>query len=163
MDDKQALEEIYLAYQHDFLRVARKKGIAQEDALDIFQDVVIDFYQQVQNGASSINSSIKAYLLGMGRYKWYKRLNQQKQELPLVDERMVELDTEEPAALTQKQEQLRTGFSRLSPSCQEVLRMYYYRGLSLSDIVEQTQYSNTNTVKSHKSRCLKRLSELIKN
>ena len=57
-EDKQALEEVYLAYQHDFLRMARKNGLRQEDALDVYQDVVIDFYQQLLNGASTINSSI---------------------------------------------------------------------------------------------------------
>ena len=162
-EDKQALEEVYLAYQHDFLRMARKNGLRQEDALDVYQDVVIDFYQQLLNGASTINSSIKAYLLGMGRFKCYKRLSQQRQELPLVADRIMESPVAQAPNLTEEQEQLRIGFSRLSPSCQEVLRMFYYRGLSLSDIVEQTQYNNTNTVKSHKSRCLKRLSELIKN
>ena len=151
--DRQALEEVYLAYQQDFLRLAQKYGLRQDDALDVYQDVVIDFYQQLQSGPSAINSSIKAYLLGMGRYQCYKRLRQQQKEVPL---------DEEAPGLTQRQEKLRKAFGLLSPSCQVVLRLFYYRGLSLSDIVEQTKYNNTDTVKSHKSRCLKRLAELIK-
>lgn len=160
--DRQALEEVYLAYQQDFLRLAQKYGLRQDDALDVFQDVVIDFYQQLQSGASAINSSIRAYLLGMGRYQCYKRLRQQQKEVPLDEEAALTIATEEAPGLTQRQEKLRKAFGLLSPSCQVVLRLFYYRGLSLSDIVEQTKYNNTDTVKSHKSRCLKRLAELIK-
>lgn len=162
-DDKRALEEVYLANQTDFLHFARKQGLLQEDALDLYQDVVIAFYQQVLNGTSSITSSIKSYLMGMGRYKFYERLRQQKRHQPLPQEQVAEVPAEKPLALSLEQEQLKEGFAKLSPSCQEVLRLFYYRGLSLGEIVEQTVYENTNTVKSHKSRCLKRLSKLINN
>ena len=82
--------------------------------------------------------------------------------MPLDEEAALTIATEEAPGLTQRQEKLRKAFGLLSPSCQVVLRLFYYRGLSLSDIVEQTKYNNTDTVKSHKSRCLKRLAELIK-
>ncbi|MEL6925658.1 MAG: hypothetical protein AAFO94_16555 [Bacteroidota bacterium] len=39
--------------------------------------------------------------------------------------------------------------------------MFYYRGLSIAEIVEQTDYKDANTVKAYKSRCLKKLKQLI--
>ena len=49
----------------------------------------------------------------------------------------------------------------ISESCRELLRLYYYRNLSINEIVERTQYKDANTVKSHKSRCMKRLKSLV--
>ncbi|RME97612.1 MAG: sigma-70 family RNA polymerase sigma factor [Bacteroidetes bacterium] len=161
-DDKQALEEIYLAYQNDFLRLARRQGISQADALDIYQDVVVAFFQQSQCTGFVLQQGIKAYLMGIGRYKCYEVNRQKNRYVALIQAEEVDQTTAQQEDNSERQQQLRRAFRQLSPSCQEVLRLFYYRGLSLADIVAQTDYKNTTTVKSHKSRCLKRLSQLIK-
>lgn len=162
LDDERALEEVYVAYQLDFLRMSRKYGLDSADALDIYQDAVVSFYQQAQRRAMVITTSIRAYLLGIARYKCYELLRQQQRSVPLTWEDQLGSMPEEPPSLSYEQEQLRQHFTSLSASCQEVLRLFYYRGLSLEEIVAQTEYKNAATVKSHKSRCLKRLSEMIK-
>ena len=39
---------------------------------------------------------------------------------------------------------------------------YYFDGLSMSDIAEKLGYANTDTAKTKKYKCKKRLDELVK-
>ena len=50
----------------------------------------------------------------------------------------------------------------ISESCRKVLELFYYRNLTVEEIVQVTEYKDGNTVRSHKSRCLKRLKSLFK-
>ncbi|WP_254097249.1 RNA polymerase sigma factor [Aquimarina sp. Aq107] len=68
---------------------------------------------------------------------------------------------EEPQ-LTPQQELLRQHFKNLGKRCQEMLTLFYYRGLTIDEITESLGYENKNVVKSQKSRCLKSLKESIK-
>lgn len=71
----------------------------------------------------------------------------------------IEFENEE---LTIEQQLLRTHFKKLGKKCREVLTLFYYRGLTIDDIVELTDYTSKSVVRSQKSRCLKSLKEMIK-
>ena len=71
----------------------------------------------------------------------------------------VEFENEE---LTIEQQLLRTHFNKLGKKCRELLTLFYYRGLTIDDIVEFAGYTNGSVVRSQKSRCLKSLKEMIK-
>ena len=73
-----------------------------------------------------------------------------------------EIETED-LSLNYYQQQLSELLKKLSESCKALLRLYYYRNLSIKEIVEHTNYKDANTVKSHKSRCMKRLKSMVNN
>ena len=74
---------------------------------------------------------------------------------------VTEIPVEPPTVLTEQQQRLRTFFKKLGKKCQLVLTLFYYRGLTIEEIVEHTDYGNANTVKAQKSRCLKTLKEFV--
>ncbi|WP_298423449.1 sigma-70 family RNA polymerase sigma factor [uncultured Kordia sp.] len=163
-DDKKALEEVYLNYKDAFVNYGLRFQLDREDLIDVYQDSVIAMYQNFTQKQTELNgSSLKTYLFSIGKHKIYDRLKEQKQ---LVGAVVVEDDYEEieltESILSEEQLQLRKYFGHLGESCQHILRLFYYRGLSIKEIVSQTQYKDENTVKSHKSRCLKKLITLIK-
>ncbi|MGK0414378.1 MAG: putative DNA-binding protein YlxM (UPF0122 family) [Polaribacter sp.] len=57
---------------------------------------------------------------------------------------------------------LRAHFKKLGKKCQEVLTLFYSRGLSIDEIVEHSDYTDGSVVRSQKSRCLKTLKDMIK-
>jgi len=63
---------------------------------------------------------------------------------------------------TDRQKALAQRMNEISDSCRSLLKLFYYRGLTIDDIVEQTHYKDSNTVRSQKSRCLKHLKSLLK-
>ncbi|WP_299523301.1 sigma-70 family RNA polymerase sigma factor [Winogradskyella sp.] len=163
-DDKSALEFIYKSYKSEFLNFSKRYDLNIDDALDIYQDSVIAMYQNfVMNQLELSNSTIKTYLFGIGKHKIYKVSNLNKTRLKIENdiEESEEVITKEHQ-LNYYQKQLSELIGNISESCRELLRLFYYRNLTIQEIVDLTQYKDANTVKSHKSRCMKRLKSLVK-
>ncbi|PTX62207.1 RNA polymerase sigma-70 factor (ECF subfamily) [Kordia periserrulae] len=163
-DDKKALEEVYVTYKEAFVNYGLRFNLDREDLIDVYQDSVIAMYQNFVTKKTQLdNSSLKTYLFSIGKHKIYDRL---KERIQFVGAVVVEDDYEEvnlgESTLTKEQQLLRQYFSRLGESCQQILKLFYYRSLSIKEIVQKTHYKDENTVKSHKSRCLKKLIALIK-
>ncbi len=161
-DDKSALEYVYKLYREEFINYTKRYNITYEDALDIFQDAIIAMYQNfVVKQLHLQNSTIKTYLFGIGKHKIYNCLKSKDRHLSIEKEvedyKKVITENE---GLTFYQKQLAKQLNHISESCREILRLYYYRNLSINEIVEQTHYKDANTVKSHKSRCMKHLKSL---
>lgn len=163
-DDKKALEEVYVLYKEAFINYGLRFQLDKEDLIDVYQDSVIAMYQNFTRKKVHLEkSTLKTYLFSIGKHKIYDRLKERKL---LVGGIIVEDDYEEitleEITLTKEEAQLRKYFSHLGESCQHILKLFYYRSLTVKEIIEQTHYKDANTVKSHKSRCLKKLIALIK-
>lgn len=160
--DESAMVDLYDSYRGEFLNFFKSYNINEESILDIFQDAVIVVYQKVYVENLKLSSStLKTYLFGIGKHKVYdyfkkKKITNDNIKQLKVEDRNFEIDD----APNVYEQTLAKNLSLISESCQQVLKLFYYRGLSIKDIVAQTDYKDENTVKSHKSRCLKKLKEL---
>lgn len=162
-DDKTALAEVYQQHRHAFLQYARRFSLSQEDLLDIYQDAVIAMHQNfVMKQLKLEKTSIKTYLFGIGKNMIFNRLKEHTkyQEVQEIPDEIEEVVWEKDSP-TEEQRQLARNFGKLSHSCQEILNMFYYRSLTVKEIVQLSHYKDENTVKSHKSRCLKKLVQSI--
>lgn len=162
-DDKKALAEVYSAHKEVFLNYGVRYNLDRSELMDIYQDSVVAMYQNfVEKQTVLEKSTIKTYLFGIAKNQIFSSLKAKSRLYALPDEpeeiETVTLDTE---VVTQEQKLLATYFNRIGESCQEILKMYYYRGLTIKEMVEYSHYKDENTVKSHKSRCLKKLKQLI--
>jgi len=165
-DDKKALEEVYTLYKAMFVNYASRYNLTKESILDIYQDSVIAMYQNFVIKQTILeNATIKTYLFGIGKHKILDAIKDQKvvQALPKEAIDTITEVTIEDVQPSQEQHLLAIHFNRMGKSCQEVLKLFYYRGFSIKEIVAHTHYKDENTVKSHKSRCLKKLTALIHN
>jgi RNA polymerase sigma factor (sigma-70 family) len=77
----------------------------------------------------------------------------------LIDPVPIENESEE---LSLEQKLLNTFFKKLGKKCREMLILFYSRGLSVEEIAEYANYTNSSVVRSQKSRCIKKLREMIK-
>ena len=64
--------------------------------------------------------------------------------------------------LTNRQELLNKYYSKLGKRCKEILKLFYYEGYTLDEIINILKYSDKNVLKSQKSRCMRQLKEWIK-
>ncbi len=163
-DDKKALEEVYLKNKLAFINYAIGFDISKSIALDIYQESIITLYQNfITNKIVLEKGSIKTYLFGIGKNKIYKFLKEQNKLIrkTVNQDEYVEIKIEENQP-TDFQIKLSKNLKLISESCQNILKLYYYRNLTIDEIVEQTAYKDSNTVRSHKSRCMKRLKTLFK-
>ncbi|WP_299676952.1 RNA polymerase sigma factor [uncultured Tenacibaculum sp.] len=164
--NRDSLRTVYVNYRADFLKYALTYKLSEEDALDIYHDTIIAFNKSfTQNKINITKSSIKTYLFGIGKNKIYNHFKKNK-KIHLVKDRedeayeSIEIDTVTP---TIEQIALSKALQKISESCRTLLKLFYFRNLDIEEIVNLTDYKDANTVSSHKSRCMKKLKELVKN
>lgn len=162
-DDKSVLDALYKEYRDPFLNYFKRYSLSEDEIKDLYQETMIAFYQNgVRGKLADLKSSIKTYVFGIGKYKAIDMLRKQskKLELPKVEEEFEIIELEEKE-LSNEQKKLKMYFGQLGESCQKMLTMFYYRGLDIGEIVSIGGYKDANSVKSHKSRCVKQLRNLI--
>ena len=159
--DQNALGVVYVSYKDEFLFYFKKFDIDEDTLLDIYQDSIVVVYQKfVHDKVKLKKSSLKTYIFGIGKNKVYNHFKKSKKNdvdvnsLKIEDE-YYKVDEPSPYEL-----RLSKTISVMSDGCRQVLELFYYRSYTIKEIVEATGYKDENTVKSHKSRCLKRLREL---
>ncbi|HMQ45347.1 MAG: sigma-70 family RNA polymerase sigma factor [Confluentibacter sp.] len=169
-NNQKAVSELYNANRAAFLNFGKQYGLDYDDLCDIYQEAFIALRNHALNGKlETVNSSLKTYLFGIGKFMIFDVLKQAKKTTEFNPSALGIHDSIEPVyahheedTLSHEQSLLRTYFKKLGKKCQDMLTLFYYRGLSIDDIVEHTDYSDGSVVRSQKSRCLKTLKDMIK-
>lgn len=162
--DARAFEWVYNEYRDAFLAFGRGYKMDEDELLDVYQDSVIALFQNfVEKQTELDKSTVKTYLFGIGKFLILASLrrNAKLHRTDSFQDEIEEISLDLPDE-SERSQQLAHAFGKLGEKCQELLRLFYYRGLSIKEIVTRTEYKDENTVKSRKSRCMKRLRETIK-
>jgi len=162
--NKAALATVYKQYKKEFLLYAKRFSLGEEELLDVYQDAVISLYENIVSGKlEKLSSSLKTYLFSIGKYQIYSR-----RKAPPSPEALTEFELQlheegedERLSLEENIGRLQEAYQDLGEKCQEVLRMFYYENLSITEIKVRLGYSSKDVVKSQKSRCLKQLKEIV--
>jgi RNA polymerase sigma factor (sigma-70 family) len=163
--DEEVLIHIYETNRKGFLEFAARFGIEKEDVLDIYQDSIVAFYENARNcKLDFLKSTVTTYIFAIGKYKIYGLLKKNKNEIPLegISDELIVNETEEYVP-DEQAKRLQIAFRMLGNKCREVLTMFYYEGRKLQEIQKKMNYESKDVMKSQKSRCLKKLKELVAN
>ena len=164
------IKKLYEDYRVDFLNFGKKYGLDYDDLVDIYQEAFIALRKHALNGKlTTVKSALKTYLFGIGKFMIYD-LIKEKKKTTLLDDSILSFHKKTEAIepqiekyeLTIQQQLLRTYFKRLGNKCQELLTLFYSRGLTIEDVIVLTNYTSSSVVRSQKSRCLKTLKDMIK-
>ncbi|RCH56457.1 sigma-70 family RNA polymerase sigma factor [Mucilaginibacter hurinus] len=154
-------EELFITlYKKTFPASARyicKMGGTFDDAKDIFQDALVIYYEKVIAGPAQINNSDTAYLLGIARHLWLKRLKHNDLKRPL-DNYDFEDEHEQAASANAIMAYLETAGQR----CMELLRAFYYDKLAVKDIAALFGYAGERSATVQKYKCLEKVRVTVK-
>ena len=165
---ERVMRQIYEENRSKFLSFARKYNLSDEENKDIYQDAYIIIYDNVVKGkVNDLSGSVGGYLFGVGKNLILKKMrdNKKHNEVPFelsVAMKAGELGSEfefNDEVASPRQAQMIYQLDALGEKCQELIRSYYYKGLSIKEIMNNENYASENVVKSAKSRCLKLLKE----
>lgn len=165
--DYTVLDAIYKEYREEFCTwICKKYGGSQEMALDVYQDAIIVLFQNIkEEKLSELTSSIKTYLFSIGRFKFISELRKKKTVLTKDGELEIAgpgLDIEDDRILKEERlTQIENALEQLGEHCRELLKLYYYKQLSMTDIMIQMDYKNTSTAKNQKYKCMQKLRKLM--
>ncbi len=168
-DDRLGIKSIYNANRAAFINFGKRYGLDQDQLADVYQEAFLALRKHALSGKlSEVKSELKTYLFGIGKYLIFDVLKKENKHTTYDGnvhgngDDFEEISISKTQELTNEQRLLYKYFKELGKKCQQVLTFFYYRGLSIEEIVQQGGYENANTVKAQKSRCLKTLKQLIK-
>ncbi len=137
-----------------------------EDVSDVYQDTIIAFYENILSGKlTELTSSLKTYIFSIGKYSIYNKLKKVNKTISLDRQHLENLDLQAidfQFEHTQKSSLVKEAMIKLGERCRRILVLFYYHSYTIEALKHELEYKNENVVRSHKSRCLKNLKDLIK-
>ena len=161
-----AIRLLYQEY-YDVLSIYIKQNSGNDqDAEDVFQEVVVTFIELVNQNKFRGESSIKTFLYSLNRHIWLnelkKRNRMQARNVKFESARQqVEPDVSGYIAGREARQQVMQVIDQLGESCKQVLLAFYYQDLSVKEMLSFLPYENEQVVRNKKYKCLKKLEELL--
>ena len=155
--------ELITLYRNAFPKVARfirSKGGDLDKAKDIFHDALVAFLEKEAKGQMVIHTSAEAYITGIARILWLKRVKaaQIHGSLEEGDAFLSEASLETTAKQSTITDYLQLAGSR----CMDLLIAFYYQTVPLQDIVRNFKFSSRHSASVQKYKCLEKLREQLK-
>jgi RNA polymerase sigma factor (sigma-70 family) len=148
-------------YKKAFPAVARyisRKGGNYEEAKDIFQDALIIYYEKLVSNSFSHVKNEKAYILGIAKYLWCKRLGSNENN-DTIENALSEPEITETNLSSDKIMRL---LETAGQKCMDMLRAFYYDKASISEIAQHFGYSGTRSATVQKYKCIEKIRETVK-
>lgn len=138
----------------------------QEDAEDIFQDVIVSFIQLVQKDKFRGDSSISTFIYVLIRNAWLNELKRRKRSKLREEKYENEKDKSEVGASEyivnrELKNQVVELIGSLGENCKKILMAFYYDNLSIQEILLNLHYENEQVVRNKKYKCLQKLQEIL--
>lgn len=166
-----------------FLSYFRNKFRKPEEySMDLFHDSYMAMYDNILCGKltpENLTSSLYQYLLGIAIRKMqagdrkthefdkvnlYRKGEGEDEVLDIKVQKQIVEDAETEEA-EKKHEELKDfverAVSELKPPCDSLLRHFYWDRLSGSEIAQAMDYSNADSVKTQKNKCMKKLKPIV--
>ena len=135
-----------------------------EDAHDIFQEVLVIFYEKVRNDKLRLSALVSTYLYSIGRNLWIDQLRKRKVDLKFRDSLPQQQDLETPVKRLLEKEKLgllKKLMTQLKKDCYKILTLSIYEERPMKEISFALGYKNEQIARNKKHRCLKYLKSLI--
>lgn len=145
--------------------ILQNSGV-EEDAQDIFQEMIVTFIELAKQGKFRGESSISTFLLALTRNIWLNELkkrgrSQLREEKFQKASDTVDADASKYVINREMRTQLFKLLDQLGETCKKILLAYYYNGLSMREILQQLEYENEQVVRNKKYKCLKQLEQIL--
>ncbi|MCF8364322.1 MAG: sigma-70 family RNA polymerase sigma factor [Bacteroidales bacterium] len=159
-----AFRMLYQTYFRMAVQFVKSNSGEDDDAEDVFQDVLVSFYQNVRKGVFKGDSAIKTYLYAMIRNQWLVKLKKNKRSVNMEEpERAAESRhvLQRDSTSGELQRMVEGMLDLVSERCREVLKLYYFDNLSMTEIASRAGFDNENSAKTQKYKCMQRLIKLM--
>jgi RNA polymerase sigma factor (sigma-70 family) len=156
--DETALEVLYKKYYRMMTKMVITNSGTEEEARDVYQDALIVFWQKATSGNLVLTSKISTYIYSICQNLWRKELDRKKRLSNEEKDSAVNEDMDAP----ERERIILQCIEQLGDTCKKVLMYYYFEEMSMQDIAEKLGFANTDTAKTKKYKCKKKLDDLVK-
>ena len=163
---------LYRSFKPVIASYIYKQGGDYEDSKDIFQEVILIFFRQVNTLKFEAKSfkELEGYFISIAHHRWLKKKEsderreiRENEYLKLKD---IVSDLKTPLSLLENDENIQffnQVLQQLGEPCSTILLGYYGDNLSIKEIATQLKIGNPDAIKVRKFRCLEKLKNLLSN
>lgn len=164
-DDERALAYLYKLHYPMISHFILNNSGTDDEAKDIYQEGVIVFYEKIRGNSLELTCQIKTYLYSVCRRLWLKRLAEKGRFATSMgdveDYLMLEEDIPQQEENERQFDLMADAMGKIGEPCRSLLEDYYLHTQNMQDITEKFGYTNTDTAKNQKYKCLQRLKRLF--
>lgn len=140
-------------------------GDAQE-AKDIYQEGIIVIYEKILDNKLVLTSSLKTYLYSICRNLWLKQLSRKSKYVGNLNDSddFFAIEPDDAQWMEEEIKQfdgMKQALLSLGEPCQSLINDYYFNHLSMADLTNKYNYTNTDNTKNQKYKCMNRLKKLF--
>lgn len=156
--DETALDYLYHKYYRMMVNIITKNNGTEDEAKDVYQDALINFWQKARKPEFVLTSKISTYIYSVCYNLWLKELERKgrhtteesnAKELPDYDEK-------------EKIKLVENCLNELGETCKKILTLYYFDDMSMEDIANELGFANADTAKTKKYKCKNELEKIVK-
>lgn len=155
----------------------KKYTISDDDLDDIFQEASMALFINARNGKlSNLNSSLGTYFTKVCINQALKFLGKHTKSIPLFNDNLLTnpnalrsdkidelwgvcVDTEEEDKQVRMEKLVNNIIASMTDTCKNILHGYYWNDYSTSTIADIFNFSDANSVKAQKYKCVKKFRE----
>lgn len=156
--DEAALDYLYKKHYRMMTRIVLNNNGSEDEAKDIFQDALLVFWQKAISGKLVLTSKISTYIYSICLNLWRKELDRKGR----LSSEQVEQSTFQEYEKNERIKIITDCINQLGETCRRILTYHYFDGLSMSDIADKLNFANTDTAKTKKYKCKKKLDMMVK-
>ena len=139
---------------------------SEQDAEDIFQEVIVNFIEIVRKEKFRGESGIGTFLYTLNKYTWLNELKRRNRALAREEIYDREQGTDERDVSHFLVQREATGLvmalmDKLGDVCKKILTSYYYDNLAMKDILPLVNFENEQVLRNKKYKCLKSLEQML--
>lgn len=149
-------------------------SVSDDDLDDIFQESSMALFLNVRDGKlSTLTSSLGTYFMKVCINQTLKFLGKNSKTMPLFDDRRITnsdfvrddkiaelygacIDAEEEDKKTRMELLVNNIIASMTETCKNILHGYYWDDFSTSTIADMFNFSDANSVKAQKYKCVKK-------
>ena len=160
-NNSKIIEVIYDKYFNLIFHFIRNNGGSLDEAKDIFQDTILILYDKVHFEEFELTCQLKTFIYSICKNLWLKKLNQQKRATKAgFDMNNHEIEGINMEILIKKEKDfynMNYALKKIGEPCKSLIEAYYFKKMDMQEIANQFKYSNADTAKNQKYKCLNRL------
>jgi RNA polymerase sigma factor (sigma-70 family) len=108
-----------------------------------------------------LTCSLKTYIYSIARNQWLNKLKAQKRYTSFINfESFISIEEEPDNTPTINLDNL---LNEIGEACRKLLILFYYKKRSMQEICKELNYSNADSVKNQKYKCMQRLKKMADN
>lgn len=142
-------------------RFLKSIGCKRTDAEDIFQEALVLFARKVEEPDFELTVAPFHYVKGICRFIWYNQSRKEGKNPSVELHDNFSFENDEWYEQEMRLKKVETALSKIGKKCQELLQMFYNRGLNMIEIAKKLDLRNDKVAKAQKYRCLNKVKEIV--